>query len=148
MAPTLNPKNWVAIGAASALSLGVLAGGAATAANAIPLFTGTGDRADTADVKGVGTGGADVTFGVTSDSIVTPSPATTMTPSPVSTQSPVTPSPVSPVSVQTPASPVSVQSPASPVSVQTPPSPASVQSPASPASPASVQSPASAGSAD
>lgn len=151
MAPTLNPKNWIAIGAASALSLGVLAGGAATAANAIPLFTSTGDRADTADVKGVGTGGADVTFGVTSDSIVTPSPATPtspLTPSPVSAQSPVTPSPVSPVSVQTPASPVSVQSPASPVSVQTPPSPASVQSPASPASPASVQSPASAGSAD
>lgn len=148
MAPTLNPKNWVAIGAASALSLGVLAGGAATAANAIPLFTSTGDRADTADVKGNGTGSADVTFGVSSDSIVTPSPATTMTPSPVSTQSPVTPSPVSPVSVQTPASPVSVQSPASPVSVQTPPSPASVQSPVSPASPASVQSPASVDSVD
>ena len=56
MASTLNPKNWIALGAASALSLGVIAGGAVTAANAMPLFTGTGDRTGQteADVKGNG----------------------------------------------------------------------------------------------
>lgn len=131
MAANLSPKNWIAIGAASALSLGVMAGGAVTAANAMPLFTSDGDRtgATSADVKG--TGGADVTFRVSSDSIVSPSPT-----SPVSVNSPNTVSPISPVSAQSPISAVSVD-------VDSPPSPVSLPSPPSAPSPASIASPAS-----
>ncbi|KQV26049.1 hypothetical protein ASC54_03685 [Yonghaparkia sp. Root332] len=134
---TMQQKTWIAVGAASALGLGVIAGGAVASANEMAL-TSDDTRLpglSTTDDVSTGSGSADVTFDVTSDSIVTPSPATTA--SPVSPISPVTPASV--------ASPVSIPSPV------TPASPVSVPSPASPATPASVPSAvsaASAGSAD
>lgn len=142
----MQKKTWIAVSATSVLGLGLLAGGATAAANAMSLtegstgatVSGLSDRP--AELKGSGQS-ADVSFSVQSDSIVTPSPATPASPiSPVSAQSVQ-----SPVSVQTPASPVSPVSVPSPVS---PASPVSVASPVSPASPVSAQSPASVGSSD
>ena len=139
----MQKKTWIAVSATSVLGLGLLAGGATAAANAMSLTEGStgatvpglSDRP--AELEGSGQS-ADVSFSVQSDSIVTPSPATPASPiSPVSAQSVQ-----SPVSVQTPASPVSVPSPVSPAS------PVSVASPISPASPVSAQSPASVGSSD
>lgn len=139
----MDTKNWIAVGAAGALSLGVAAGGAASVANAMPLIeTVSGLTVPGLTVVTDDDGTPELDFTVESDSIVspasTPSPAT---PSPAST--PSAQSPVSPVSAQSPASPVSVQSPASPMSPASPVSPVSVDSPPSPASPASVPSPAS-----
>lgn len=134
----MQKKTWIAVGAASALGLGVIAGGAVATANEMDLTsddTRLPGLSTTDDVSN-GTGSADVTFDITSDSIVTPSPATTA--SPVSPISPATP--VSPASV---ASPLSVASPVSPATPASPVSPVSVASPVSPASAASVASPAS-----
>ena len=47
----MESKNWIAIGAASALSLGVVAGGAASVANAMPLI----ENATGLSVPGIGT---------------------------------------------------------------------------------------------
>ena len=132
-------KEWVAVGAASVLSIGVLAGGAVTTANAMPLFTGN----DSLEIPGLTVNddgsianeqGADVSFDVTSDSIVSPSPT-----SPASTDSPVSPASASPASPASPMSPASASAP-SPASVASPPSPASPDSPASVNSPGSVDS--------
>ena len=157
MATNLSPKNWIAIGAAGALSLGVMASGAVTAANAMPLFTGNGDRtgSTSADVKG--TGGADVTFRVNSDSIVSPSPTSPISVNSPNTVSPISPSPASPASVKSPASNSPASAPAPRATQQPAPQPAPVApapqpnspdspdswSPPSPASPASIDSPAS-----
>lgn len=127
----MEAKNWIAIGAASALGLGVMAAGAVSTANALPLVAG----ATNLSVPGITVGetgddskGNALLFSVSSDSIMSPSP--TSTPSVASSDSPV--SPLSAVSVSAP----------SPFSPPSPPSPAS------PASPASVDSPASVGSSD
>ena len=79
----MDSKNWIAVGAASALSLGVIAGGAASVANAMPLI----ENATGLSVPGIaavtddGTG-ADLDFRVSSDSIVSPAcPAMTLAPS-------------------------------------------------------------------
>jgi len=145
----MDTKNWIAVGAAGALSLGVAAGGAASIANAMPLIenvSGLSVPGLTAVTDDDG-GAADLDFTVESDSIV----------SPTSSPSPATPSPastVSAVSAQSPASPASAQSPASPLTPASPISPASPQSPASvdtpptPASPASIPSPATPASID
>lgn len=124
----MDSKNWIAVGTASVLSIGVLASGAASVANAMPLIENvTGLSVPGVDSTQSGGESADVDFTVTSDSIV----------SPVSSDSPVTPlsavsaASVSPVSVDSPASPASVDSPASPASVDSPASPASIVSPAS-----------------
>jgi hypothetical protein len=125
----MDAKNWIAIGAASALGLGVMAAGAVTTANALPLVA----NATNANVPGITVGesaddtkGNALVFSVSSDSILSPDPTSSPSPSPTSSID-SSPSPVSPVSA------------ASPI---TPPSPASV------ASPASVDSPASVGSSD
>lgn len=138
----MDTKNWIAVGAASALSLGVIAGGAASVANAMPLI----ENATGLSVPGIGAvtdggSGADLDFRVSSDSIV----------SPASTASPVTPSPASAETAASPVSVASVASPISPVSPLSPVSPISVASPISPVSsisPASVDSPASPASVD
>jgi hypothetical protein len=162
----MESKKWIAVGAASVLSLGALAGGAVSVANAMPLIgngsqqsvPGIYDSASDSDASAflskLRANGASIFVGsIFVQSGDTPaSPASVQSPaSPVSVQSPASPvsvqSPASPVSVQSAASPASVQSPASPVSVQSAASPVSVQSPASPASPASSASPASVPSA-
>lgn len=144
----MQKKTWIAVGAASALGLGVIAGGAVASANEMGL-TSDDTRVpglSNVDDRSGERGSADVTFGVTSDSIVTPSPATSA--------SPITPvSPVSPVTPVTPASPVSVPSavapPApAPAPAAPAPAPAPVDSAPSPASPASVPLAASAASSD
>ncbi len=95
----MQKKTWIAVSATSVLGLGLLAGGATAAANAMTLTEGStgatvpGLNDVTTDVKGSGQS-ADVSFSVQSDSIVTPSPATA-------------------VSVATPVSAQSVQSPVS-----------------------------------
>ena len=132
----MHAKNWIAIGAASALGLGVMAAGAVSTASALPLIAG----ATNLEVPGItvsdnakGTS-ADLDFSVSSDSIVSPDPV-----SPASAVSAASDSPVSPASAMSAMSPASVVSPASVIS------PASVMSPASVISPASV---ASVGSSD
>lgn len=127
----MEAKNWIAIGAASALGLGVMAAGAVTTASALPLVAG----ATNLNVPGITVGetgddakGNSLVFSVSSDSILTPDPSSSPSPSPSPTNSiDSSPSPVSPASA---------------VSPITPPSPASL------ASPASVDSPASVGSTD
>lgn len=124
----MDAKNWIAIGAASALGLGVMAAGAVSTASALPLIAGATNLevpgiTVTDDVKGTG---ADLDFSVSSDSIVSPDPTSSPSPEPTASDSPV--------------SPASVASVASPI---TPPSPVSPASPASVASAASVASVAS-----
>lgn len=124
----MDAKNWIAVGAAGALSLGVVAAGAVTTANAIPLIAG----ATNIDVPGITLPGDDVKgttpldFTVTSDSIV--SPAVTSSPNPSSSSDPSTSPSPDPSSTPSVASAVSPVTPPSPV---TPASPASVQTPAS-----------------
>lgn len=124
----MEAKSWIAIGAASALGLGVMAAGAVTTANALPLVAGVTNL----DVPGITVGESDddskgnaLVFAVSSDSIVSPDPTSSPSPSPTSSVD-SSPSPVSPVSAASPVTP----------------------SPVSPASPASVDSPASVGSSD
>lgn len=123
----MDAKNWIAIGAASALGLGVMAAGAVTTANALPLVA----TATNANVPGITVGestddikGNALVFSVSSDSIVTPDPSSSPSPSPTSSID-STPSPVSPVSAASPLTPPSPASPVSPASVD---SPASVES--------------------
>lgn len=131
----MQKKTWIAVSAASALGIGVIAGGAVATANAMELTsddTRVPGLTNVDDVRGDDSrGSADVTFDVTSDSIVTPDPATSA--SPVTPATPATP--VTPASVVTPPTPAT---PASPVSPVTPPSPVSPASPVTPASPVSV----------
>ena len=124
----MEAKNWIAIGAASALGLGVMAAGAVTTANALPLVAG----ATNLSVPGITVGESDddikgnaLLFSVSSDSIVSPEPTSSPTPSPAVDSSP---SPVSPASAASPVTPPSPPSPASPASVASVASPASVGS--------------------
>ncbi len=119
----MDAKNWIAIGAASALGLGVMAAGAVSTASALPLIAGTTNLqvpgiTVTDDVKG---SGANLDFSVSSDSIVSPDPTSSPSPEPTASDSPVSPvsaaSPITPPSPVSPASPASVDSPASPASV-------------------------------
>lgn len=129
----MQKKTWIAIGAGSALGLGVIAGGAVASANEMALTsddTRVPGLTSVDDVTDDSRGSADVTFDVSSDSIVTPDPATSA--SPVTPATPVSPAEVSVVTPPTPATP------ASPVSPVTPPSPVSPASPVTPASPVSV----------
>lgn len=112
----MDAKNWIAIGAASALGLGVMAAGAVSTASALPLIAGATNLevpgiTVPADVKG---SASTLDFSVTSDSIVTPDPSSSPSPSPEPTPSD---SPVSPVSVVSPVTPPSPVSPASVASV-------------------------------
>lgn len=122
----MDAKNWIAIGAASALGLGVMAAGAVTTANALPLVA----NATNANVPGITVGestddlkGNALVFSVSSDSIVTPDPTSSLSPSSSPSPSPTssidsTPSPVSPVSAASPLTPPSPASPVSPASVE------------------------------
>lgn len=113
----METKNWIAIGAVSALSVGVMAAGAVTTANAMPLMAEAGIAPGLAVAEDTKGNSADLEFSVTSDSIVSPelvAPASPLTPEPTSSESPVSPASVAPpASVASPASPVSVASPAS-----------------------------------
>lgn len=103
---------WIVIGASGTLGLGLIAGGALTAANAFEIRDANGVTVETVPASG-------------SDVSPTPEPATptttdgsdTMTP----TASPVTSSPSSPMT-SSPSSPMTV-SPPSPVTPDTPPTP-------------------------
>jgi hypothetical protein len=150
MEQDMNTKKWVAVGAASALGLGITGFGTVAAANAFGIVeqpaAGTpGIAVDRDDRIGSAATATRVDLGATPGSTATPAPASTAAPgSAVAPQAPA-PAPQA-VSAQTPASPVSVQSPASPVSVvspATPPSPVSPATPPSPVSPATPQTPAS-----
>jgi hypothetical protein len=150
-------KKWIAVGAASVLGLGLLAGGAAASANNMSVNDRSGER--------VGDGITSIDDRINESPVLVPSnsvsatsavsaPSIASTTSPVSAQSAVSPvsapSAVSPVSAQSVASPVSaasVASPVSPVSAVSPASPVSAPSAASPVSAPSAASPVSAQSA-
>ncbi len=135
----MDAKNWIAIGAASALGLGVMAAGAVSTANALPLVA----NATNANVPGILVGdsaddnkGNALVFSVSSDSILTPDPTSSTGPS-----SSPSPSPTSSIdSTPSPVTPVSTASPVTPQTPPTPPTPASPVSPVSPATPASIDS--------
>ena len=116
----MDAKNWIAIGAASALGLGVMAAGAVSTASALPLIAGATNLevhgiSVTDDVKG---SGENIDFSVSSDSIVSPDPSSSPSPEPTASDSPVSPaSAVSPVTPPSPVSPVSPGSVASAASV-------------------------------
>ena len=117
-------KRWIAMGAGSALGIGLLAGGAVTAANAFEIEDRSGASIGVQSVSAVAPTTA-VPFSTPSvstldDSFASDSSSSSSidsTPSVASVVSTVSaPSVVSPVSapsVASPASPVSVQSPAS-----------------------------------
>lgn len=120
----MNKKTWIAVGAASALGLGVMAGGAVASAHelsltssddtAVPGLT-SGDGLISGDGSTSGTS-ADVTFDISSDSIVSPAVASVASPESVVTPAEV--SAVSPVSPASVASPASVPSAVSAASVE------------------------------
>ena len=136
----MNTKSWIAVGATSALGLGVLASGAISVANAMPLY----DMSQATEVPPISTvtvdgnaftGTGDVRFWVVqSTASATLDSAATATPvSP--TASPAAPTPVSPAS-PVPA-PTVQQAPAAPPQLATP-APSSGDSADSPDSPDSV----------
>lgn len=111
----MNKTGWIAVGAASALGLGVVASAALTAANAMPLTdvsTATSVppiSTAVADTKAFA-GNGDVRFWVVSSTPVvsvtpTPTPATTMTPTPASPPAPVQTAQPAPAPVPQPAAP-------------------------------------------
>ena len=108
----MDAKNWIAIGAASALGLGVMAAGAVSTASALPLVAGVTNLevpgiTVTDDSKG---SASEIDFSVTTNSVV--GPDDTASPNPTSSASPdSSPSPVTPPSPVSPASPASVDSP-------------------------------------
>lgn len=129
----MDTKSWIAVGATSALGLGVLASGAISVANAMPLY----DMSQATDVPPISTvtvepkaftGTGDVRFWVvqstasaTIDSAATPSPVTP-TPTAVSPASPVP----APTVQQAPAPQPQPVAPAPVGSVDSPDSPDSV----------------------
>lgn len=115
----MNKTGWIAVGAASALGLGVVASAAFTAANAMPLTdvsTATSVppiSTAVADTKAFA-GNGDVRFWVASSTPVvsltpTPTPATTMTPTPASPPAPVQTAQPAPAPVPQPVSPQPAQ---------------------------------------
>lgn len=112
----MNKTGWIAVGAASALGLGVVASAALTAANAMPLTdvsTATSVppiSTAVADTKAFA-GNGDVRFWVASSTPVvsvtpTPTPATTMTPTPASPPAPVQTAQPAPAPVPAPVGPL------------------------------------------
>lgn len=98
----MNTKSWIAVGATSALGLGVLASGAISVANAMPLY----DMSQATEVPPISTvtsdakaftGTGDVRFWVV-QSTATQSPEAPTVPTPTTPATPVTP--VTPPSVQ------------------------------------------------
>lgn len=134
----MDTKRWIAVGASSALGVGIIAAGGVALANTMPLTSidaasnlpaaiTTGDDSKALDSGRVSVVGSAPSTEDLSDS----ADLTEETPSPETTS---TLSPVSPASVVTPPSPVSIPSPVTPPSPASPVSPASVASPVSPAS--------------
>lgn len=118
----MKKRKWIAYGVTGAVGVGIVAGGATVAANAmeirnaegtpLPAAAITHDGAS-ADNGSIDTGKVELRHTGTSVSVVTP-PSATTAPTPNTPQTPVSqPSPPSPV---TPPSPVSVPSPVSPAS--------------------------------
>ena len=123
----MNKTGWIAVGAASALGLGVVASAALTAANAMPLTdvsTATSVppiSTAVADTKAFA-GNGDVRFWVASSTPVvsvtpTPTPATTMTPTPASPPAPVQTAQPAPAPVPQPVSPQPAQPGSNSISV-------------------------------
>ena len=123
----MNKTGWIAVGAASALGLGVVASAALTAANAMPLTdvsTATSVppiSTAVADTKAFA-GNGDVRFWVASSTPVvsvtpTPTPATTMTPTPASPPAPVQTAQPAPAPVPQPVSPPPAQPGSNSISV-------------------------------
>lgn len=133
----MEKRKWIAYGVTGAVGVGIVAGGAAVAANAMEIRTIEGTTlpggaivygdAKTADKGAIATGKMELRDTGTSVSVVTPPSATTAP----SVASPPAPSPVTPPSPVTQPSPITQPSPVTPPSPATPPSPVSAPSPAS-----------------
>jgi hypothetical protein len=116
----MDAKNWIAIGAASALGLGVLAAGAVSTASALPLVAGVTNLevpgiTVSDDSKGIA---SEIDFSVTTNSVVGPDDSAS--PAPSSSSSPDDSASPSPSSSSSPDSSPSPVSPASPASVDSP----------------------------
>ncbi|GEP26890.1 MULTISPECIES: hypothetical protein [Cryobacterium] len=148
-------KRWIAMGAGSALGIGLLAGGAVTAANAFEIEDSSGSSIGVQPVSSISTSTA-IPFSTASvstfddsvslssdDSSNTSSNSSDNSSNDTSNDSSSGSSTVSVVSAVSAVSVVSVVSVVTPVSAPSVASPVSAASVASPASPASVQSPAS-----
>lgn len=130
----MEQKAWIALGAASALGLGVLAGGAVTAATAMPLVEST----TTVDVAPISNVRGDVkSFAGWNESRITV-PGSTPAPGSSPSASPTPSTPTASAADPTPA-PAVTQAPApQPIPAAPAPAPAPVDSVASPISPASA----------
>ncbi|TFD54222.1 hypothetical protein E3T43_12865 [Cryobacterium sp. Hh7] len=146
-------KRWIAMGAGSALGIGLLAGGAVTAANAFEIEDRSGSSIGVQPVSSISTSTA-IPFSTASvstfdDSVSFSSDDSSNSSndssndSSISSSSSSTSNTVSVASAVSAVSVVSVVSVVTPVSAPSVASPVSAASVASPASPASVQSPAS-----
>ena len=120
----MDRKKWVAYGVSGVVGLGILAGGAVTAAQAMDLRSLDGQT-----IPGGSLTGKASLVSETPDATPTPTPSPSAShtgPSPVTTPTaatpPTPPTPASAPSPVTPPSPVSPVSPASPVSVVSAPS--------------------------
>jgi hypothetical protein len=115
-------RGWLAVGAASALGLGLVAASAASIAGAMPLVDSTTESSvppitsvALEEVKGVGGAGASIGATPTASPTATPTPSPSSAPeveqAPAPAPQPVAPAPAaSPASVDSPAS---IDSPAS-----------------------------------
>jgi hypothetical protein len=117
-------NGWIALGAASALGLGLLAGGAVTAATAMPLV----DSSTSIDVAGISdvSAGAKHFAGAGEGRVTVPgsSPGPSSSPTASPTASAPTASPAEPEPAPTVTqAPVPQPAPAAPVPVTSPPSP-------------------------
>lgn len=115
----MEQNGWIALGAASALGLGLLAGGAVTAATAMPLV----DTSTSVDIAGISDVRADAKYfaGADEGRVTLPgsSPAPSGSPSASPTASPAEPTPA-PTATQ---AAVPQPAPAAPIPVTSPPSP-------------------------
>ncbi|ALJ20873.1 hypothetical protein [Microbacterium sp. No. 7] len=138
----MNTRKWIAYGATGVVGLGLFAGTATIAANAMDLRTTDGTVIQDGAINHSGKGLTSARIDTTGDS-----PAVSLVSAPTPTTVVSAPTADSPASAPSVATPASAPSPVTPPSPASAPSPVSAPTPASPPSPASPGSPASAASA-
>lgn len=137
----MDMKQWAIVGASGALSLGVAATGAVSAANAMPIVSNaissgfTSNEAESTPLAEIEEGKISVPGSVATVNSSTEAEVDDDLASPEATDNPSAPSAAETDSPATPPSPVSAPSPVSPAS------PASIPSPVSPVTPPSVDTP-------
>lgn len=120
----MEQNGWIALGAASALGLGLLAGGAVTAATAMPLA----DTTTSVDIAGISDVRADAKYFAGADEGRVTVPGSSSAPSSSPSASPTASAPTASPAEPEPApivtqAPVPQPAPAAPIPVTSPPSP-------------------------